>query len=388
MRIPSERLGPWLVAGTVAWVGLAWIGWTLWQSTPPRAGFDLTLLLQAARHVLDGQSPYDPAMVAGISPDATELFYSYPPPVAQAMTLVAWLPDGLALVAWAAGATAALGLAGASIARAAGARGLDVAVRMVAVAPLVLPFGIAILFGNLDAWYPLAYGALLLSALPGASRRTQVIAGVAVAAATVAKLHPAPLLVWVAVVAIRERGGPQARVLAAAATTGLAIVGVSLVIGGLGPWQDYVAVVRAGAGAGLVDPRNAGPVSLLGQLTGAEQGTLQAAQAVVTLSVLVVTVLAASRVRDPVASVAIASAASLMTLPVTWYHNPTALIPLAILLVLSSSAARARVALAVIVVDVAIAFLPLLWLAVGVLLAACTRAVRRVPLATDPVAAA
>ena len=51
---------------------------------------------------------------------------------------------------------------------------LPMAVRAIAVAPLVLPFAIAVLFGNLDAWYPLAYGALLLAALPGSTRRMQV----------------------------------------------------------------------------------------------------------------------------------------------------------------------------------------------------------------------
>ena len=217
-------LGPWLVAGAVAWVGLIWIGWMLWQSTPPRAGFDLTLLLDAARAVASGRSPYDPAILAGASPEATDLFYSYPPPVAQAMTLLARLPDGVVLIAWAAGATAGVGLIAGSIARALGAGGGGVAIRAIAVAPLVLPFGIAILFGNLDVWYPLAYGALLLSALPRSSRRTQLAAGAAVAIITIAKLQPAPLLLWVAVVAIRQRGGPQARVLGAALVTALAIV--------------------------------------------------------------------------------------------------------------------------------------------------------------------
>ena len=114
--------------------------------------------------------------------------------------------------------------------------------------------------------------------------------GAAIAVATIAKLHPAPLLLWVAARAIRERGGPQARVLAAAAVTGLAIVAVSLAVGGLGPWQDYMQVVRVGAGAGLVDARNIGPVSLLGQATGLDGSALQVAQAVVALAVVVVTV--------------------------------------------------------------------------------------------------
>ena len=108
---------PWVIAGVIAWAGVAWIGWTLWNQDPPRAGFDLALLLDGARAVAAGQSPYDPAMLAGGSPSATELFYSYPPPVAQAMQLVAWLPDGVVLVLWAIGATLGLGHIAGEIAR-------------------------------------------------------------------------------------------------------------------------------------------------------------------------------------------------------------------------------------------------------------------------------
>ena len=274
-RFNADSLGPWVVAGVVAWAGIAWIGWTLWQSDPPKAGFDLALLLEGARHVLAGQSPYDPAMLAGASPDAVELFYSYPPPVAQAMTLVSWLPDGVVLVLWAVGATLGFGLVAARLAVNAGRPALPMAVRAIAIAPLVLPFAIAVLFGNLDAWYPLAYGLLLLAVLAGSSRRAQVAGGVAIAVASIAKLHPAPLVLWVAVRAWRDRGGPNARVLGAAIIAGLAIVAVSLLIGGVQIWLDYVTVVRAGAGAGLVDPRNIGPVSLIGQATGMDAAGLR-----------------------------------------------------------------------------------------------------------------
>ena len=49
------------------------------------------------------------------------------------------------------------------------------------VAPLFLPFAVAILFGNLDAWYPLAYGALLLTILARPSKLTLAAAGAAIA---------------------------------------------------------------------------------------------------------------------------------------------------------------------------------------------------------------
>jgi hypothetical protein len=367
-RIRADSLGPWLVAGAIAWIGVAWIGWTLWQADPRRAGFDLTLLLEAARQVLAGESPYDPAMLAGSAPDAVELFYSYPPPVAQAMTLLAWLPNGVVLVLWAIGAALGVGLVAALTARSRGMHPGRMAIRAVAVVPLVLPFAIAVLFGNLDAWYPLAYGALLLTVLPGAGPRTRIGAGIAIALVSIAKLHPAPLLLWVAVVVLRDRGGPQARVLAAAVVTGAVVLIASLVVGGIQPWLDYVQVARTGAGADLVDPRNIGPVSLIGQATGMDHVALRWVQVAVTLGVVAVTVLVALRVRSPLLAMGLVTVASLVTLPVTWYHYPVALIPLAIALTLWHPAARPRVLLAAGILVVAIAWLPLTWLAIAVLL--------------------
>ena len=240
-----------MVAGVVAWAGIAWIGWTLWQSDPPKAGFDLALLLEGARHVLAGQSPYDPAMLAGASPDAVELFYSYPPPVAQAMTLVSWLPDGVVLVLWAVGATLGFGLVAARLAVNAGRPALPMAVRAIAIAPLVLPFAIAVLFGNLDAWYPLAYrpaaargaGRVLAADAGRGGRRDRrrvhrqappgaagpVGRGPGLAGPRRAE-RPRP----------RRGGRRRARDRRRSAC----------LIGGVQIWLDYVTVVRAGAGAG------------------------------------------------------------------------------------------------------------------------------------------
>ena len=84
---------------------------------------------------------------------------------------------------------------------------------------------------------------------------------------------------------------------------------------------------------------------------------------------MAVTALTAARVRDPLASIAIAITASLVVLPVTWYDYPVALIPVG-----SPSwrwaGASSGVAIAAIVADLAIGFAPLLWVGVGVLLVA------------------
>ena len=376
-RIRASDLGPWLVLGVVAWFGIAWIGWGLWNQDPPRAGFDLSLLLDAARRVSASESPYDPAMLAGSAPEAAELFYSYPPPVAQAMTLVAWLPNGVVLVLWAIGATIGVGLVAAGIANALGMNGRRMAVRAIAVVPLVLPFAVAVVFGNLDAWHPAAYGALLLTVLPGAGDRVRTGAGIAIALVSIAKLHPAPLLLWVTVTVLRDRGGPQARVLAAAVVTGVVVVGASLLAWGVQPWLDYVQVVRSGAGAGLVDPRNIGPVSLLGQATGMDAAALRWVQVAVTAGVLAVTVLVALRVRNPLATMGLLATITLVTLPVTWYHYPVALIPVAIAVTLAHPAARPRVLLAAGILMVAISYLPLTWVAIAVLLVAVAERARR-----------
>ena len=62
-------------------------------------------------------------------------------------------------------------------------------------------------------------------------------------------------------------------------------------------------VVRAGAGADLVDARNIGPVSLIGQATGLDGAALRWIQVAVVAAAVVATVFAAIRVRDPMLSV-------------------------------------------------------------------------------------
>ncbi len=218
------------------------------------------------------------------------------------------------------------------------------------------------------------YGAFLLAVLPGASRLTQTAGGIAAAAVSIAKVHPAPLLLWVALRAWRERGGPTLRVLAAAVITGLAVLAVSLVVGGVQPWLDYVTVVRAGAGAELVDPRNIGPVSLIGQATGAGAATLRVLQVVVVGVVALVTVVAALRVRDPLFSATLVITATLVTLPVTWYHYPVALMPVGAALAIRVPASRRWVAAAIVVADVAIVWIPLVWVAVALIVIAAWRA--------------
>src|SRR4051794_8708381 len=220
-----DGLAAWMLIGIIAWGGLLLIGLQLWNHQPPRAGFDLALLLRGARSIGAGQSPYDPAMLAGGSPAATELFYSYPPPVAQALRVVAWLPDGIVLLLWGAGATLGLGLIAHQVAQRTGEdrpASRRVALKAILVAPLFLPFAVALLFGNLDAWYPVLYGALLLAIYPTSRRGTWIGAGIAVAVVTIAKLHPAVLGLWILVRFLADRQGPWRTVLLATIGAGIA----------------------------------------------------------------------------------------------------------------------------------------------------------------------
>ena len=374
---PPIALGALLIVGVVGWIGLIWIGASLYAATPPKAGFDFELLLQAGRDVVAGRSPYDPALVAGVAPVAESLFYSYPPVVAQAMVLLSWIPSSVAFVAWDVAAVAGLAVIAAALGRrlAPARPTASIVVPVVALAPLCFPFAIGLLFGNLDVFFPLLYGGMLLAVMPGASSAAERAGGFAFAIAAIAKLHPASLAAWFGV---RGRGGDRrsGRALAVAVVLGAVALAASLLVFGVATWVDYLAVVRAGSNADLVDVRNAGPAVQLALLLGQDDRFARTAQIVVTAAVLVVTALAARRVADPVESLAWAAAASLATLPVTWFHYPSALIPFGLAALLRSSgtpaarSVRGWIAGALVMAALAIAILPLLWVATGLVLVA------------------
>ena len=388
----SVAVGALVILGIIGWLGLLWIGATLYSASPPKAGFDLELLLRAGRDLAAGRSPYDPALVAGTAPVAESLFYSYPPLVAQVMAVFAAIPSPVMLVAWDAAAVAGLAAVAVALARrfAPDLPSRAVALPVVALAPLCFPFAIGLLFGNLDVFFPLLYGAMLLAVAPGTQPAVQGAGGVALATAAIAKLHPASLGVWFGV---RGLGGdrPSGRVFLVALGIGLAVLVASVLIGGVSVWTDYVAVVRAGSSADLVDPRNAGPAAQLALLLGSGDGFARTAQIVVSLGVLAVTLAAARRGGDPVERLGWAAAASLATLPVTWFHYPSAMIPFGLVALFrgrgTPAARRIRIliAAALVVAAIAIAFLPLIWVAIGLVLAATRTSVAAASPEAEPV---
>jgi len=361
----------WVVLGVVGWVGLVWLGSQLYGTNPRTAGFDLELLLRAGRDVAAGRSPYDPAMVAGAAPVAERLFYSYPPVVAQFMAIFAGVPSGVMLVVWDAVAVAGLAIVAGLIGRrfAPDLARSRVVIPVLCLTPIIFPFAVGLLFGNLDVFFPALYGLLLLGVAGERGGWAPIVGGAAATVASVTKLHPASLVLWLAVRAVRSTMARRA--LIAAVVTGIAIFAVSLLIGGASPWSEYVAVVRAGSGADLVDPRNAGPAAQIALWTGGGEAFARTLQIPVALLALAVTVFAAWSRRDAVESLAWAASASLITLPVTWFHYPAAMIPFALAAVLRARHTReagrvaALVTAAAVVSIVAISALPLVWLAVG-----------------------
>jgi hypothetical protein len=165
-------------------------------------------------------------------------------------------------------------------------------------------------------------------------------------------------------------------VVAITAVAALLAVAGSLVIWGLAPWQDYRQVVAAGAGAEIVDRRNAGIAVQIVLLAGGDEGMARVLHVVVGIGAVLATVWAAWTRPDPVESFAWAAVASLATLPVTWYHYPSALIPIALVAILRAGAAatsRATIRLVLaagVMGGIGIAVLPLLWVAAGLVILA------------------
>ena len=363
------------VIGSIGWIGVVAIGYQLASTSSATLGFDLELLLQAGRDLAAGRSPYAEQLVGGGAPTATELFYSYPPPVAQAMTVVAGLPSIPALVLWGALAVGGLLVVAEQLRRRLSPDRSPAVVMAIcaAAAPLTLPFAVGLLFGNFDVFFPLLYGTMLLAVLHDA-RRNQVLGGVALAIASL-KLHPASMGLWFLVRTIRVRTAPAGLVVATAIFVGGGMVIVSMLVDRIGLWAEYAQVVRAGTSAVIVDPRNAGIAAFVAGALGGGDPMARTLHLGVGVAALAVTIWAAWRRGDLLEGFAWASAASLSTLPVTWYHYHSAMIPIAIAAWLraeqgSLRRVRAVIIGAMVVAAVAIAALPLLWIAIGLVILA------------------
>jgi hypothetical protein len=367
--IPDRRRVTWLAIGAIGWSGLAWIGGLLASADPPRLGDDLRLLVGAARRITENEPLYAQVGAGGWLV-AEGLFYSYPPLVAQALVPAVGLPFGTFMLLWSAGAVAGLGLAARRLSR----PGCELLLPTLALAPYTAAFAVALLFGNVNAWFPLVLGFVLAGLLaPGPV--TTAAAGAAIAAATIAKLHPASVGLWLVVRAIRlRRARPELAMAGVAAVAGLLAVVSSVVAGGTRPWVEYFDFLRFGAAASdIVSPLNVGPASQLAIAFGLDEAAARSMQIAVTAAAMAVTVLAAWRLEDHVASLAWATAASLVVLPVTWLHYSVALIPVALASMARAEGASFRPVGALIggalaATSVAVAVPILMWVAVALVL--------------------
>jgi hypothetical protein len=380
----GPRLAVTLAAlGLIAWLGVVVIGYRLAQAGPPGVGFDLQLLIDAGRKAAAGHSLYSAQLLAGATVEAESLFYSYPPFVAQVIALVAWLPSSVILVGWAIGATLAVALVNVPIVHRfrQGVPATAIVFATVAVGPLVMPYAIGMLFGNLNVFFPALYGLVLLAALAGPDeRRTRVAGGLALGIAAATKIHPVLLALWFVVRGIRQRRDGQRpvawEVVAVAGGTGLVLLVGSLIVGGVGPWQDYLAVARASSGADLLDHRNYGPAAQVAMTVGLDEAAVRLLHLLVLVVALIVTLATAWLEEDPLESLAWAAVASLVTLPVTWIHYPAALIPFAVAALARRPGVAPWVVAAMACVVLAISYGLFLWLAIALTLGAVRAAGR------------
>jgi hypothetical protein len=368
--------------GVVGWAGLIWLGLSMFRATPRTAGFDLELVLQAGRDVAAGRSPYAQTMVQGQAPGSTDLFFSYPPPVAQVASLVAGVPSGAMLALLWVASVAGLAWAAVLIARrfAPDRDPASIAVPAVAFAPLFLPYSVGLLFGNLDVLFPLVYGLVLVAAIaPSGDIRARVTGGVALALATIVKIAPGALGGWFIGRLARDSAGEKRRgtltVIGTAVVVGLGALGISVALGGLDLWRDYLPVAAAASRAQLLDPRNVGPAAQVALALGGDEALVRTLQIPVALGAVVAAVAAGALLRDRLLGLTVAAVSTLVILPITWYHYPVALMPFAIAAAARASVgptrkpALALIGAAAVVASLSIAWVPALWIAVAMLVA-------------------
>jgi hypothetical protein len=259
-------------------------------------GFDFLAYHQAATRVLHGERLYDPSvLVTG----GFGLFY-YPPPFVLAILPFALLPAGVATWLW-----------------------LLMSVTMLVVAIAILPViptvrWTTLLLAGLS--WPVAYalklgqvGPLLMLLFAVAWRWLDrpVAVGAAGAVGAIAKIQPGIVLVW----ALLTR---RFAALAVGAVT-LVVAGLiaTVLLGGIGVWQDYIALLR-NVSDPITTPHNFTPGATAYQ-AGVPAAIATAIQ--VTSSVLVVIAVVGAAVRTrPDASLLVAAVASQLLSPVLWDH--------------------------------------------------------------------
>ena len=281
-------------------------------------GYDFSFYWTAAAHLLDGQPIYSAAQLAGpYAPQGQEGFL-YPPPFAAALIpfaavlsrdprVVNWIWFALGLVILTASVW--------SVARVEGLADRFAILRgrgawwLVAGALALPPVVAELVLGNVH----LEILGLLALAWLGIRRRTrngEVVAGAAIGVATLVKVFPGLLILWL-ILARRYRA-------AVAAVIAIAVIALAtLPITGIQPWLDYPTVL-ANLGAPSDTTDTLAPTVWLAPLLGF--GLARILITVAGLVLVAIVAIAAQGRQSLAASYATAVTASVLIAPAVYQH--------------------------------------------------------------------
>lgn len=301
---------------------IAWTGQIQW-------GYDFSAYWAAAGHLIIGESPYLPHQLAGSYAPQQQYLYLYPPALAVAFVPLAWLfPTDYRAAAWVWTGLGAVILV-ASVLAISRVERLDERFPLLAGRRRWLLVGAALAFPPVVGELVLGNVHLLLLGLFTFAwlgiRRGDTVgdasAGAAIAVASLVKLFPAVLVIWLL-------ASGRFRAAWFAVVAGLVFVLLTLPVTGVDPWLQYPTVLaNLSAPADVTD--TLAPSVWLAPFVG-----FTLARLVVTAVGVIVVVLAARRLDDVARSFGVAVVASILIAPAL-YHHYLAIMVLPLLLGLS-----------------------------------------------------
>ena len=337
-------------------------------------GIDATDYLTAAERVARGETPYAPAMLAGPVDSQGIDRYRYPPPLAQVLVPLTWLPTRTALWAWFAIGLVAVVASLLVALRSAGMLRPEAVLWSLAAACLFLPVFDSLWKGNVSG---------LLALLVAIAAAGGAAGGAAVALATLLKVVPVVFVPawWVA--GSRCRHGMAA--------IAIAVVASSVLLSP-GAWRDYLTVLPNMLGGSADEATNVAPWSMVARTDAPEwlAGIVRAASVAVAIGAVGASVLVIRRPGGLALAATLCTLAMLLLPAALWYHYLVVLLPLAIIAwPQANPVARAALVLTGLGISAGVAWLPVAtvsWVAmtgviVGVLLARPATATMREPAA-------
>jgi hypothetical protein len=311
----------------------AWAGQIQW-------GYDFSAYWAAAGQLIHGESPYLPGQLAGPYAPQQQYLYLYPPALAVAFVPLAWLfPTDYRAAAWVwTGLGAAILVA--SVLAVARVERLDERFPLLAGRRRWLLVAAALAFPPVVGELVLGNVHLLLLGLitfawlgiRRGDRAGDAWAGAAIAAASLVKLFPAVLVLWLL-------ASGRFRAAGYAVMAGLVLVLVTLPVTGLESWLQYPTVL-ANLSAPADPTDTLAPTVWLAPFLG-----FTLARLVVTAIGVGVVVLAARRLDDTARSFGVAIVASILIAPAL-YHHYLAIMVLPLLLGFSGGVGFAWLAVA------------------------------------------